>query len=158
MPCNPNPSQLSSQQIAQLTLDSEHDSVRVIMATGTDVAISLDSSDEVTTHSASLSRSILVNDQSSGIVLAEMDIRSIKSIVLHSKTLSALTGSATLTIELSPHDSDDIWISSSSITPSSSSNAIISGSPISVITRRLRIKATGAITVGSAMVYLVGQA
>lgn len=159
MALNPSPSQLSFQQIAQQTFDSTNDSVRMVLGSSTDLAISLDRTDQVTTFAANLSSTADITSASTGVLIAAADASGYKNVNLHVKTLTTIVGPQVLTLEYSPHDTDNVWIATTlTITPSLTANNIVTGTAITtLLARRFRVSTAGALTSGTAKLYLVAQ-
>lgn len=161
MPCNSNISQQDSGQIVRKIFDCDHDSIRVVFGNTTEMAMDISAADgdSVTSYNRSLAKKASLSPGSSGVVIAEFDMSGMKEFAMHCKTTSALTGPQSLTLEVSPHDSDDIWLPTSlTLSPSDASGAVVSGPSLrDVIGRRARVSLAAPLASGSCDLYLVGQ-
>lgn len=160
MGLNPSPSQLSPSQIAKKIFDGDNDAIRISLGDTTGIAIELSASDgdSVETQARSVSQKASLTSASTGVVIAAFDAKDLKRFNLHTKTTSTLTGPQVLTLEYSPHDSDNIWIASSiTVTPSGTNGAVVSGTAADVLARRVRVSIAAAISTGTFDIYLIGQ-
>lgn len=158
MPKNPYPaSQLDLHQMARQSFMEADDSFRVILGDGIDLEIELNAADgdSVKAVSDSLSSKASLTSASSGVVIAAQSAIGMRDINLVSKTTSTIVGSQILTLELSPHDSDDIWYSSSlTNSPSTVSGTVVASTPITILARRVRVSIAAPITSGTLDLYL----
>lgn len=160
MATNPSPSQLSPSQIAKKIFDGTNDAIRISLGDATGIAIELSAADgdSVESQVRSVSQKASLTSSSTGVIIAAFDAKDLKRFNIYSKSTSAVVGPQVLTLEFSPHDSDNIWIASSlTITPSTTNGTVVSGTAIDVLARRVRVSTAGALTSGTVDVYLVGQ-
>jgi len=82
-----------------------------------------------------------------------------KSFQLYANTTSTLVGPQACTLEVSPSDSDNVWIAMSlTVTPSTSSGTMLKGTTeTDVVARRARVSIAAPITSGTFDLYLMKQ-
>jgi hypothetical protein len=159
---NPTISQLDSGQIVKRVYDEANDAIRVEMGAVNGIAISLsaDDGDSVLTVPDSISTSATITNANTGTIIAATACVGIKSFILYTNTVSTLVGPQLCSLELSPSDTDNVWIPAMlSITPDTTQDVMVM-SPVnpSIVARRCRVTIASAITSGSFKIYLLGQA
>lgn len=157
---NSTPSYLDNGQIIKRIYEESDDAVRVKVASGTEFAVSLSSSeDSISSQGQSGSTKASLTNASTGVVVAAESCAGYKSFQLYTKTTSALVGPQTCTLEVSPSDTDDVWIATAlTVSPSTSNNAVVMGTAnSSIVARRCRVSIAAAITSGTFDIYLVKQ-
>ena len=94
---------------------------------------------------------------STGAVVAATSCVGMKSFNVYSKTTATITDAQVLTLEISPHDSDDVWKATAlTITPDTTSGNVVMGTALATpVARRARVSTAAAITSGTYDVYLV---
>jgi len=158
---NSSISRLDSNQMIKRVFDEANDAVRIVLGESTGIAIELsaDDGDSIITRPEGISTKASLTSASSGVIIAAASCVGMKTFNLHSKTTSATVGPQVLTVEFSPHDSDDVWIASSiTVTPSAVNGTLVSGTAASLIARRVRVSTAAAITSGTIDAYLIAQA
>lgn len=99
-----------------------------------------------------------ITNASTGIVVPELDASSMKSFQIYVKTTTAIVGPQVLTLELSPVDSGDVWLTTTcTVTPSTTLDAVVASSVLAGVARRARVRTAAAITSGVADIYLMMQ-
>lgn len=168
MATNPNPSQLDATQIAQRTFDATNDAVRVEVGGGTSFALSLDatSGDTVGVQSVGTMTKTSITTSNTGTILGPISCVGMNVFNLYTNTTADITSAQLLTLQVSPHDTDNVWISTSlTITPSTShsSSPVVAGtantpsSAAPIVGRRVRVITAAAIGAGTYDLYLVAQ-
>ena len=81
-----------------------------------------------------------------------------KSFQLYTNTTSAVTGPQALTVQVSPSDTDNVWINTTlTVTPSTTGGTVVMGTEnTSIVARRVSVSTT-PLTSGTVDVYLVMQ-
>lgn len=161
MAVNPSPSQLDASQITQRTFDASNDAIRTVPAETTAFSIELDATDgdSIQVVGTSSSTKASLTNASTGVVVPAASCAGTKSFNLYTKTTATITGPQACTLEVSPHDTDDVWIATTlTITPSATLNDVVMGTAnSSIVARRARVSITAAITTGTFDIYLVKQ-
>lgn len=134
MSCNPKISELDPPQIVRRTFDCEHDATRVVFAHDHETAIEVraEDGDSVLTLPMSM---VITDDQ-------VYDVSGVKNLCLYTD------GAAT--VQISPSDSDNVWLNILSHT-AAAPGTMEKSAILPICARRIRIYAS----VGS--VYLVCQ-
>jgi len=154
---NPNLSELDLNQALKRTIDADADATRVLLASGTDFAIELDAADgdNVAIRSLLLSQTILVNSSSTGTIIAEFSVEGYKDFQLMAKNLGAITGTCTVSLQISPVASGDVWLASG-VTLAIAGSADQLGSISNLLAKRARVVvSSNTISGGSADLYLM---
>jgi hypothetical protein len=94
---------------------------------------------------------------STGVVVAAESCVGMHTFNLFTKTTATITGAQAITVEFSPHDSDDVWKATAlTITPDTTADVVVMGTPLTgVCARRVRVSIAAAISAGTFDVYLV---
>lgn len=162
MSLNSNPSLLDSPQIIKRVFDGTNDSIRVNLGdvNGLSMSLSAASGDSVVNHPDSLTAKVSLTSASTGTVLPAQSCVGMKSFNLFTNTTATLVGAQTCTLQISPSDTDDVWIDTSlTITESTTANTVVAGTASSaIVARRCRVKIASTITSGTFDLYLVAQA
>jgi len=151
---------LTSELVLREVYDPISNSLKTIPAGDTSFAVELDADDgdSVISRAESLSVKASISNSDSGVILPETSSYGLKTITLYTKTTSIIVNPQVCTLEVSPSDSDDVWISSNlTITPSTSLDVVVMSSPISILARRIRVTMSTPITSGTCDLYVVGQ-
>lgn len=160
MATNPSITTLDAAQVVKRCFDSTNDAQRVILGAGTEFAVALDAADgdSVTAIPSSIFPSGSLTTLTTGTIVAETACIGIKSVVLYSKTLTAITTPPTLTVETSPLDAGDFWFATATtIVPDVTANVVLATAIGTVCARRIRVRTSAATAVGTATIGLVGQ-
>lgn len=157
---NPNISDLDLNQAMKRVIDSQEDAFRVMVGAGTEFEIALDATDGDSVATKSLlasSSGELSSSSASGEFIAPLNIEGYSEFQILAKIDSAISGSCTLTLEISPEASGNIWLATSTNLAVTGSSDLIS-SLANPIAKRIRLSA-GANTIsgGSASVYLMAR-
>ena len=152
--------QLTGEHVLREAFDLTNGALKTVPSAATSFSIELnaDDGDSVISRAESASQKASITNAQSGVIVPEFSSVGIKSITLYTKTTLAITGSQVCTLEVSPSDSDDVWIATSlTITPSATLNTVITSTPISIVARRARVSIAASITTGTFDIYAVGH-
>lgn len=95
---------------------------------------------------------------STGVVIPAVSVVGMKTFNLVTNTTSTIIGAQVLTLEISPHDTDNVWVATGlTVTPSLTSGVTAIGTVLSTVARRARVSIAAAITSGTLDVYLIAQ-
>jgi hypothetical protein len=151
----------NQQQIAQASFDVPNQAVRMVMASN--LVFQFDSAtDSITAVANAPSESAVVpsGTATSTVVVAPFDVSQTTTLNMFTNTTSPLTetGSA-VTLQLSPSDTDNVWISSSLVVNPSDADGIVAGTPIYTngYRRAQVLFTTSSYTAGSFTVYANGR-
>lgn len=153
-------SELDSGQIVKRVFSDADDAIKIIPSSNTSFGIELsaDDGDSTINRPESLSQSVSITSASTGVIIAAFSCKGMKQVNIHSKTTSVIVGTQAITVEYSPHDSDNIWIATTAtVTPSLVNGTILSGTAVNILARRLRVSIAAPITSGTADIYLIAQ-
>lgn len=161
---NPSISQLDGPQIIKRVFDQTNDSVRVDFAGVHSTAINLSATDtsnpdSIINYPVSLSTKASLTSASTGTVIGPVSCVGMKSFNIYTVTTATITGSQALTLQVSPSDSDNVWIAvSCTATPSTTNAVVVKGTTeVDIVARRAQVVIAAAITSGTADAYLVMQ-
>jgi hypothetical protein len=158
---NPSITQLDGGQIFKRVYDETNDAVRVEVASGTTFAIGVDAADgdNLAIKGLSSSTKASITNANTGTIVAAADCSGYKAFNIYIKTTSTISGSQACTLEVSPHDTDNVWIATSvTATPSGTNGVVVAGTASSaIVARRARVTIAAAITSGTFDIYLVQQ-
>ena len=157
---NPSPTQLDWNQALKQAYDDNDQSLRVNISTATETAIAISAADNdsVITYPHSVSNKASVTNASTGVIVPAFDCSGMKTFNLFTATTATITGAQVCTLEISPSDTDNVWIATSlTITPSGTNAVVVAGTAISSIARRARVSIAAAITTGTFDIYAVAQ-
>lgn len=161
MALNSNITQLDSGQIIKRLFDVSNDAIRMVLAEATGIAIELSRADgdSVAIAGDGSSTKASLTNANTGVVLAAQDCSGMKSFNVYTKTTSTITGPQLCTVEISPSDSEDVWIATTlTITPSTTLDVVVMGTALSnIVAKRVRVSIASAITTGSFDLFLVQQ-
>lgn len=153
---------LSADRVIKNAYDEATQALKTIPASSTSFEIELSAADgdNVQTIPKDINTKVSLTTSSTGVVVPVMSAVGIKSINVVTNTTSTLTGPQVLTLQYSPSDSDDVWISTSlTVTPSGTNGVAVAGTALtSLVARRVRVSIAAAISSGTFDVYVVGQA
>lgn len=153
--------QLDTGQLIKKVYDEANDAIRVEVGQGTSFGLSItaDSGDSVITVPNITEQKASITSANTGTIIAAFPCIGMKSFNLYTNTTSTIVGAQVCTLEISPSDSDDVWISSSlTVTPSLVSGTVVMGTVNSaIVARRARVKITAAVTSGTFNIYCVAQ-
>lgn len=159
---NLNSSLLDAPQIIKRAFDEANDAIRVEVGSGTAFGINLnaDSGDSVTSVPSLVEVKASITNANTGTIVPATACLGIKSFNLYTNTTATIVGAQVCTLQISPSDSDNVWIDTTlTVTPSLISGTVISGTTNStIVARRCRVKIAAAITSGTFDIYLVAQA
>jgi len=144
----PLASLLSGGQIAKRVFDQPTGSVRVIPSPLTAFEI----------ESTNTAQKASVTNTSTGVIVPAFSSVGLKTIALYTHTTSTITGPQVCTLEVSPSDTDEVWIATATtITESATNNAVVMSAIGSICARRARVSIAAAITTGTFDIYVVGE-
>jgi len=160
MALNTNLTELDLQQAQKRTIDSLDDAVRIILADSTGMAIELSAADgdSVLAESSLVSASGSITVASSGELVAPLDVSQKKEIQVLVDVGAGITGSATISIEISPQASGSVWVPSGT-TLAVTGSANLKSAKVSDIARRARVVLSGvnSIAAGTATIHLLAR-
>jgi hypothetical protein len=151
---------LSQQQILNQVFDSVTDCLQVELGANTGVDLALSSAtDSITTVPTNTAQKASLTPDNTGVVMGPFSIVGMSSLQLYTNTTSALTGAQTCTLQISPSDTDNVWLSTSlTATPSDTASAVESGGALTgVVARRAQVVIAAAISTGGFDLYCVGH-
>lgn len=152
---------LDNAQIIKRVYDEPNDAIRVEVGVGTGFALSLsaDSGDSITNVPSVSELKASITSANSAVIIPASSCIGMKSFNLYTNTTSTITGAQVCTLQVSPSDSDNVWISTSlTITPSTTSGTVVMGTVSSaIVARRMRVSIAAPITSGTFDIYLVAQ-
>jgi len=158
---NPSPSLLDSGQIVKKIYNESTDSIRIELASGTTFAVALDAADgdNIAEKGLSISTKASITNANTGVIVDAADCAGYKSFNLYTATTSTIIGAQICTLEVSPSDTDNVWIATTlTITPSLVNGTVVAGTASSsIVARRARVSIAAAITSGTFNIYLVKQ-
>lgn len=151
----------NQQQIVQATLDVANQAVRTVLAS--DLVFQFNSAtDSITAVSPSPAESAIVpsGTTTGTVVIAPFDVSQTTTLNMFTNTTSPLTEtSALVTLQLSPSDTDPVWVSTALTVTPTDSNGVVAGTPLATNGyRRARVLFTdSAYSAGSFTVYANGR-
>lgn len=157
---NANPSLLDAPQIVKRTFDSTNDAVRVSLGDVNGLSFNLSATgDTIGTQGVSTSTKASLDNTATGTVLGPVSCVGMKSFQLYTNTTATLTGAQSLTLQVSPSDTDNVWMATSlTVTESTTSGTVVMGTANSgIVARRARVVIAAAISTGTFDLYLVMQ-
>jgi len=159
MAVNPNLSRLDPLQALRRTVNADEDTLRVEMGASTGFAIEIDEADgdSIAVRSLVHSDSAVVSSTATGVVINPIDVEGYSDLQLVVKVTSALTGSATGVLQVSPAVSGDVWIDTAVSVNIAGTTDVLS-SVVSHIALRARVNISAStISAGAATVYLMAR-
>lgn len=157
---NPHISDLDLNQAMKRVIDSQEDAFRVMVASGTDFEIALDEADGDSVAIRKMLDSAsgeLTSLSASGQFISEIDVEGFSEFQILAKINSAISGSCTLTLEVSPVESGNIWLATAITMSVTGSSDIFSAKDTSLV-KRIRVTAgPNSISSGSASIYLMAR-
>lgn len=151
---------LTSELVLREVYDPVSKSLKTVPSGDTSFSVELDANDgdSVICRTESLSLKVSLSNSDSGIIAPETSSYGLKSVTLYIKTTTAIVGPQVCTLEVSPSDSDDVWLPSSlTVTPSTTLDVVVMATPINILARRIRVRIAASITSGACDLYVVGQ-
>lgn len=152
---------LTGELVLRSSWDETHEAIKVIPSAATDFAIELSAADGDTVASEGEQKNatkVSITNASTGVVVPAYDVSGMKSFQIYVKTTATITGPQALTLEVSPHDSDNVWLATTvTATPSGTLNTVVASSIGNGIARRARVSIAAALTTGTADIYLIAQ-
>lgn len=158
MPQNSPITQLDTAQAVKRCYDETNDSMRVEFASGVSSTITLTAAaDSISVQGVSISVKASVTSASTGVIIPPFSIVGLKSFNLYTNTTSTLTGPQTCTLQISPSDTDNVWISTTlTVIPSVTNGTVIMGTEVTnIVARRAQVIIAAAITSGTFDIYAV---
>lgn len=149
-------SDLNQQQILQDCHDITTHSLKVEIGSNTGIDIQLDSSvDSITSVPTNTAQKASITSANSAIILGPFPVIGMTTLNIYSNTTSTLTGAQVCTLQLSPSDSDNVWLSTScTLTESTTSGTVVAGTAITgQAARRARVVIAAAISTGGFDIY-----
>lgn len=125
---NPNITDLDPNQVIIRTYDPTSDGVRMVFANETQFDISTSSADgdSVVAVNQSLSNKVSITNSSTGVILAPFATPGMSQFQLYCNTTSTLVGPQAVTLQVSPSDTDNVWVSTTlTVTPSTTASTAI---------------------------------
>ncbi len=160
MALNPNISSLDLNQIQKRTIDSLNDAVRIVLAetAGISIELSAADNDSVLAEASTIAGTGSLSSASSGELVAPIDVSMKKEIQLLVDVAAGITGSATVSIEISPEASGSVWIPSG-VTLAVTGATNLKSTKVSDLAMRARAVLSGvnSITVGTAALHLLAR-
>lgn len=150
---------LTGELILRKAWSSADQALKMVPSSTTSFSIELDAADgdNIQNIPKDISSKTSITTES-GTVVAAFDVTSIKTLNLYSNTTSNITTPNLLTLQVSPSDTDDVWISTTlTLTPSNTAGTVVMGTPISIVARRARVITSSGNTDGAYDLYMVGQ-
>lgn len=157
---NPTISQLDAAQVMKRVYDEANDCIRTELGVNSGIDIQLDAgTDTISTQGISSSTKVSLTNASSGVVVPAFSCVGMKSFQLYSSTTATITGSQVLTLEVSPSDTDNVWVATSvTVTPSTTNGITLMGTAsTTIVGRRVRVSIAAALSTGTADIYVVVQ-
>jgi hypothetical protein len=158
MALNPNVSNLDLNQIQKRTIDALNDAVRIVLAETTGISIELSAADgdSILTEASILSNSETITTGSSGIIVHHVDMLLKREAQILVDVGAGITGSATVSLEISPDNSGNVWIPSG-VTLAITGTTNLKSAKVSDIARRVRVVLSGvnSISAGTATIHLL---
>jgi len=159
---NPTPSLLDGPQIVKRVFDPLNDSIRCNIGNinGLSVSLSSTAGDSVSTYPNSVAVKASLTNASTGTVVAATSCVGMRSFNLYTNTTATITDTQVCTLQVSPSDTDNVWISTAlTVTPNATTATVVAGTfNSSIVARRARVTIAAAITSGTFDIYLVAQA
>lgn len=156
---NPTITMLDIAQALKRTYNEADDAIRVELgsSTGFNVAIDTADGDNIAVLGLSSSTKVSMTSASTGVVVPAFSVAGLKSFNLYTNTTSTITGPQEFRFEISPSDTDDVWIATPlRITPSTTNGVVVMAESYSnIVARRARVSIAAAISSGTVALYLV---
>lgn len=155
---NPTITQLDTAQAMKRTYDESNDAIRTVPASVSGFAITIDAADDsISIVGLSSSTKASITNASTGVIIPAFSCAGYKSFNLYTNTTATITGPQVCTLEVSPSDTDNVWIATSvTVTPSTTNGVVVMGTESSsIVARRARVSIAAAITTGTFDIYLV---
>lgn len=151
-----------------LSFDVSGDSGDNLVALGTEDgsmggiqhALQVDASGRLKLAQSSISQNgVLDNNSSSDApIIAPFSVIGLSTFYLYSSTTSNIKENKDLLLQFSPDDSADVWFQTDILAPGlSNENVVAISAPRNIVARRARVMASGGLSSGSVIAYLVGQ-
>lgn len=160
MAVNPSPSKLDQLNMAQRSYDEANDSIRVELGANSGVSLQLDAAtDSISVQGVSSSTKVSLTNASTGVVIPAASCVGTQKFQLYSHTNTTITDSQVCTVEVSPSDTDNVWVATSlTNTPDTTAGNSVMGTAVTnIVARRARVSIAAAITSGTFDLYLVKQ-
>jgi len=149
---------LDHPQVIRSVFDETTQSLRTVPGSTTafEIELSADDGDSAKIQGRSKDASkVSITSSNTGVVVPALDCEGMKSFQIYVKTTTAITTPQVLTLQLSPHSTDDVWFSTTcTVTPSSTLNTVVASSLFTGIAKRARVSIASAISDGGADIYL----
>ena len=160
MAMNPTISQLDAPQIFKRVYDTTNDSIRCNLGDVNGLSFNISAAgDTIGTQGVSSSTKASLTNASTGTVIGPVSCVGMKSFQLYTNTTATIVGAQALTVQVSPSDTDNVWINTTlTATESTTAGTVVMGTENSAIVgRRVQVVIAGAITSGTFDAYLVMQ-
>lgn len=152
---------LDQNQVLRTAFDETTGALKTVPASATAMQIELSAADgdSIAVQGNVLDpQTVNITSASSGEILAPVSIVGMRSLQLYSQSTSAITGSQPVVVEISPADSGNVWLTTSlTVTPSVTSGAVVAGTILPVVARRVRLTMASPISSGTATIHLLAQ-
>lgn len=160
MALNPNISQLDLNQMQKRTIDALNDAVRIVLAETAGIAIELSAADgdSILSEASVLSNSGTITVGSSGVVVTHVDMDLKREAQILVDVGAGITGSATVSLEISPESTGSVWIPSG-VTLAITGSTNLKSAKVSDIAKRVRVSVSGvnSISAGTATIHLLAR-
>lgn len=154
-------SRLDFGQIIRDVYDATTGALKTVPGSATSFSIELDAADgdSITSYRHQVSSKTSLTNTAASVAVNPFDVQGINFINMHSNTTATIVGPQLLTLQYSPHATDNIWISTTiTLTPSTTSGTLVSGTQIANLNAvRCRVITAAAITSGTYDLYIVGN-
>lgn len=161
MPLNTPISDLDANQIVKRVFNVADDAIRVSLGDTLGMAMNISSAagDSITSVGNSITQKASITSANTGTIINAFSVVGMSSFNLYTNSTSAVVGPQAVTLQVSPSDTDNVWIAVSlTATPSTSSGTVVMGTALTnVVARRARVVVAGALTSGTVDVYVVGR-
>ncbi len=161
---NPNLSNLDFQQAVVRCVDADNDALRIQMsdAVGMEIELSAADGDSINSYSASFTLNGPLNGSNTGTaqeVLGPTSAEGFSRVNLYVQSISDIASPPTLTVQVSPAASGNLWVSTSCTAAMSASSGtlVMASAPLNILAVRTRIlisAALGASETGEAYILL----
>lgn len=150
---------LTGELILRKAWSSADQALKMVPSSSTSFAIELSAADGDSVQNIPKdinSKSSITTE--SGTVVAAFEVKSIKTINLYSNTTINITTPNLLTLQVSPSDTDDVWVDTAlTLIPNSTAGTVVVGTPLSIVARRARVITAAGNLDGAYDLYVVGQ-
>lgn len=97
---------------------------------------------------------VSLTSSSTGTVIAATPCLGMKTFIIGTKTTGTILGIQQCSLQISPHDTDDIWQAAATVNASLVNQTVVTTAPVTWAGKRLRVTIGGAILSGSFDLYV----